>query len=94
MLRVQDNGLGLEPSALRAFENRSDARRDDGGGFGLTGLRERAESLGGTLSVSSRPGQGTEVRVWVPLGNAAPGEAEPGHALCGNAPVEKFGVAL
>lgn len=80
VIRVQDNGLGFDPTVLRAFEARTDAMCTDtvctdtvctdGSGFGLLGLRERAESLGGTLSLSSRAGQGTEVRVHVPLGAA------------------------
>ena len=68
VLRVQDNGLGFDPNALRAFEARDDTLRTDGGGFGLPGLRARAESLGGTLTLSSRLGQGTEVRVHLPVG--------------------------
>ena len=67
-LRVQDNGLGFDPAALRAFEARTQPERADGGGFGLPGLRERAEAMGGTLTLSSRAGQGAEVRVCVPLG--------------------------
>ena len=51
--------------------------RDDGKGFvypptterghGLRNLRERAEALGGTLSIDSTPGNGTLVRVTIPL---------------------------
>jgi signal transduction histidine kinase len=46
--------------------------RDDGtggadpGGSGLTGLRERAEALGGTLRLTSPPGGGTSVDVRLP----------------------------
>jgi signal transduction histidine kinase len=46
--------------------------RDDGvggadaDGSGLTGLRERAEALGGTLRLTSTPGQGTTVDVRLP----------------------------
>ena len=70
-LRVQDNGLGFDPAALRAFEARKNPERADGGGFGLPGVRERAESMGGTLTLSSRAGQGAEVRVCAPLGGAS-----------------------
>ena len=66
-LRVQDNGLGFDPAALRAFESRAQPERADGGGFGLPGLRERAEALDGALTLSSRAGQGAEVRVCVPF---------------------------
>jgi signal transduction histidine kinase len=37
-----------------------------GDGFGLLGLRERAERLGGRLTVESAPGQGTTLRMAVP----------------------------
>lgn len=51
--------------------------RDDGRGFvaqttiaddhyGLLGMRERAESIGGALSIESRIGLGTQVRILVP----------------------------
>jgi signal transduction histidine kinase len=49
--------------------------RDDGAGgansakgTGLTGLRDRVEALGGTIEVDSPPGNGTSVRVRIPLG--------------------------
>lgn len=35
--------------------------------FGLAGMRERVELVGGTLTVRSAPGQGTQIRVTVPL---------------------------
>jgi signal transduction histidine kinase len=54
VLEVADDGVGFEPS-LR-----------NGGGFGLPGMRERAERLGGGLQVESTPGQGTTVRAEVP----------------------------
>jgi signal transduction histidine kinase len=48
--------------------------RDDGvggadpaGGSGLIGLRDRAEALGGSLEVSSPPGEGTLIGVQLPL---------------------------
>ena len=37
-----------------------------GDGFGLIGLRERAERLGGTVDIESAPGGGTTLRVEVP----------------------------
>lgn len=36
--------------------------------FGLTGMRERARSIGGSVKIHSRPGAGTEVEVKVPAG--------------------------
>ncbi len=48
---------------------------DDGGGFdpalgpgrGLLGMRERVQTLGGTLAIDSRPGEGTRVSSTLPL---------------------------
>lgn len=40
--------------------------RDDAGGFGLLGLRERAQLLGGTVRVRTAPGQGFALEVEVP----------------------------
>jgi len=57
-LRIVDNGRG--------FEER-DAFAVQGGHFGLIGMRERAERLGGELRLVSQPGQGTQVEVSVPL---------------------------
>jgi len=37
----------------------------DGGGYGLTGMRERAELLGGTLAAGPT-GAGFRVELWVP----------------------------
>lgn len=54
-LRVRDNGKGFDASA------RSKAKA-----HGLRGMRHRAESLGGVISVSSVPGQGTRVIFRVP----------------------------
>ena len=57
-LRIVDNGRGFEErDAFAAHE----------GHFGLLGMRERAERLGGGLHLASRLGEGTEVEVSVPL---------------------------
>ena len=38
---------------------------------GLANLRDRVESVGGTLTTESEPGAGTQVRVRLPVGAAA-----------------------
>ena len=57
-LRIVDNGRGFEQDGVFASL---------GGHFGLIGMRERAERLGGELTLASEPGKGTEVQVRVPL---------------------------
>jgi signal transduction histidine kinase/ligand-binding sensor domain-containing protein len=57
-LMVTDNGQGFE---------QDEAFSEVGGHFGLLGMRERAERLGGELRLHSERGQGTEVAVTVPL---------------------------
>lgn len=52
-LVVQDDGCGFEPQAV------------PGGHFGLTGMAERAQLIGGTLTVSSSPGAGTRVQLLI-----------------------------
>ncbi|HEX3621950.1 MAG TPA: GAF domain-containing sensor histidine kinase, partial [Acidimicrobiales bacterium] len=59
-LVVSDDGRGFdEPSADEA---------EDRHGYGLVGMRERAELLGATLTILARPGRGTTVDVAVPTG--------------------------
>lgn len=55
-LRVQDNGQGFNPQY-----------QADGGGFGLIGMQQRADRIGGQLTISSQPGQGTEVMIKTPV---------------------------
>jgi signal transduction histidine kinase len=57
-LRVEDDGRGFE---------QQEAFSTAGGHFGLLGMRERAERLGGALNLTSQPGDGTQVEVTVPL---------------------------
>jgi len=53
-LVIEDDGIGFEPEASQVGEH-----------FGLLGIRERAEALGGTLTVESSPGGGSTVVVEV-----------------------------
>ncbi len=54
VLDVADDGLGFDTTLA-------------GRGFGLKTMRERAEGLGGTLTVESDLGKGTAVAVSIPL---------------------------
>lgn len=64
-LTIHDNGKGLQP----ASEKPGSPRR---AGMGLLNMRERAAFLGGTFSIHSNRGKGTEVVVQVPLSRAEP----------------------
>jgi signal transduction histidine kinase len=55
-LRVRDDGVGFDPLAVPPTR-----------GFGLLGMRERAELLGGKFSIRSQPAGGTEVSVSIPI---------------------------
>jgi len=59
-LIIRDNGKGfdLQPGL-------SDLART--GKLGLTGMRERAQLLGGTLHIETHPGKGTELTIVLPL---------------------------
>lgn len=71
-LEVADDGVGFDLTADR--RNRSRA----GGGYGLMSMSERAELIGGRLTIRSRPGSGTAVVVTVPLDGEGAGAAAAG----------------
>ncbi len=54
-LSIRDWGVGFDPQAVKPDR------------FGLTGIRERARLFGGTATIDSTPGQGTQVTVELPL---------------------------
>ena len=56
--RSLGNGASTDPSARSAGD----------GHFGLTGMRERADGIGGTVEIESEPGGGTAISVSVPAG--------------------------
>jgi signal transduction histidine kinase len=65
-LDVRDNGVGFDVLAQLAAEPSGLH-----GGFGLTGMRERLEEVGGRLAIESEPGGGTAVSATVPVMPAA-----------------------
>jgi signal transduction histidine kinase len=54
---VRDDGRGVDQKVLRVGRE---------GHWGLSGMRERSESIGSSLQLRSRPGAGTEVELLVP----------------------------
>jgi len=63
-LVIQDDGLGFDP-------DQPPTRRAAERGFGLLSLRERAVSVGGSVSVESAPGKGTTIEVQIPFGDGS-----------------------
>ena len=58
-LSITDDGVGFSEKSLH--------EAPQGNGLGMKTMRERAESLGGTMRVDSSPGAGTTVDVLIPL---------------------------
>src|SRR5262249_34541112 len=58
LVEIEDDGRGFDPSILNS---------SNGQHYGLIGMRERAERLGGRLLLTSAPGEGTQVRLSVPI---------------------------
>jgi signal transduction histidine kinase len=59
MITITDNGCGIQPSPNQP------------GAEGLDGMRRRMEQLGGFCKILSRPGEGTQVELRLPVGNFA-----------------------
>jgi signal transduction histidine kinase len=55
---VRDNGVGFD---VEGWRNGTPDR-----GLGLIGIRERLDSIGGTLEMQSQPGQGTQLHITIP----------------------------
>jgi signal transduction histidine kinase len=56
VLTITDQGPGIAP-----------AKQREGDGTGLVNMRDRAAEIGAALQIASSPGQGTTVRLIVPL---------------------------
>ncbi len=63
LLIVQDNGCGFYTATPRRPQS-----------LGLMGMRERAQMLGGSVTLKSFPGEGTCVEVWIPLSQLKAGQ--------------------
>ena len=68
-LEVSDDGCGFD-TGVGGFEARD--LQPEASGYGMRSMAERAELVGGTLTVRSRPGSGTTVTVTVPAAPVAP----------------------
>ncbi|MGH3982760.1 MAG: GAF domain-containing sensor histidine kinase [Pseudonocardiaceae bacterium] len=59
LLEISDDGTGFDPAAT--------VERAGPVGYGLPGMQQRAELLGGQLTADSSPGRGTVVRLRIPI---------------------------
>ena len=66
-VEIQDDGRGFDPSIIHL---------PNGQHYGLIGMRERAEKLGGRLVLASSPGKGAKVLLSVPVTKSAPLESK------------------
>ena len=58
LFSVKDNGCGFDPASVPGVEQ---------GHFGLQGVTERTEALGGVLTIDSNPGAGTRASISISL---------------------------
>jgi PAS domain S-box-containing protein len=55
---IKDNGIGIEKSKIKSFTS-----------MGITGIMERVRSVDGKVSISGKKGDGTRIKVLIPLKN-------------------------
>ncbi|MFQ6609744.1 MAG: PAS domain S-box protein [Fidelibacterota bacterium] len=60
ILMIQDHGIGFDPNEIKSHPK--DRQR-----MGIRGMKERITYLGGSFTITSVPGQGTEVKAIIPL---------------------------
>ena len=57
-MQIEDNGVGLSSDVAEATPE---------GHFGVIGMRERTQAIGGTFAMNSVPAEGTKITVELPL---------------------------
>jgi two-component system nitrogen regulation sensor histidine kinase GlnL len=67
LVSVEDDGPGIDPDVLGQLDTPLYTTRVDGTGLGLSVARHWVARHGGTLRIESRPGEGTCVRVALPV---------------------------
>jgi signal transduction histidine kinase len=76
-MTIRDNGIGIQPGS-----------RNRNGSFGLVGIEERVNILGGSFSISSGPDTGTTIVVTIPVsGHLPPSSSLPLHDSDAGLPV-------
>jgi signal transduction histidine kinase len=70
-IAIKDRGIGIAPEDMGHIFDPYFTTRRAGTGLGLPITRNIVEGLGGTISVASREGEGTEITITLPLSGAA-----------------------
>jgi signal transduction histidine kinase len=73
IIEIADNGTGMAPEQVEHIFDPFYSRRGDGvlgTGLGLTIVKEFVERMGGTISVESKPGQGSRFCIRLALADA------------------------
>ena len=63
MLEVNDNGAGFDPDIIQPTQSRH---------YGLVGMKERVQAVGGRFQLESKLGKGTHLRIQIPRRVSAP----------------------
>ena len=72
LVRIADNGRGFTAESADNLQN--------GGGFGLASIRERARILRGVCAINSAPGQGTIIQITVDVPDESHAEGHNGRS--------------
>jgi CheY-like chemotaxis protein len=77
-IAVTDAGRGMDQTTLARIFEPFFTTRPDGNGLGLSTVREIVREHGGAINVTSAPGKGSRLEVWLPCvtGHASPAEVE------------------
>jgi signal transduction histidine kinase len=67
LLRIHDDGVGLPPDLCQPWKDGGLAYSSPDGHYGLRGMLERIEAIGGHLTLRSAKDQGTTIEVELPL---------------------------
>jgi signal transduction histidine kinase len=67
VVAIVDNGRGFSPERVTTHML---------GGVGLRGMQERAALVGGEINIASAPGEGTTIRLHIPLAQAPAGDID------------------
>ena len=76
LMRIHDDGIGLPPALNQPDKDGSFVYISPGGHYGLRGMLERIEAIGGHLTLHSGKEQGTTIEVELPLAHSEPLESD------------------